>query len=135
MCVPFSLVVHKDIKDEFVTKIIEVAKNLVVGSPFEQDTYVGPLASEAQYNKSLSYIDIAKKEGATCVLGGDTPDTLDGYYINPTIFTDVTPDMTIAKEEVFGPVLSVIAFETIDEAIAIANDTEYGLTASYGHKT
>lgn len=127
---PSRLLVHKDIKDEFVTKITEVAKNLVVGSPFEQDTYVGPLASEAQYNKSLSYIDIAKKEGATCVLGGDTPDTLDGYYINPTIFTDVTPDMTIAKEEVFGPVLSVIPFETIDEAIAIANDTEYGLTAS-----
>ena len=126
---PSRLLVHQSIHDEFVEKCIAVAKNITVGDPFDDKNVLGPVANEDQYNTILDYIEKGKSEGAKCVLGGDTPDGLDGYYINPTIFTNVTPDMTIASEEIFGPVLSVIPFDTVDDAISIANDTEYGLTA------
>ena len=95
-------------------------------------TQVGPITTRPQYKKVLDYIEIAKGEGAACVLGGGArlrPECGDGWFVEPTIFTGVKPEMRIAQEEVFGPVLSVIPFEDEDEAIAIANDTLYGLAA------
>ena len=90
---------------------------------------MGPIANKAQYEKVLRMIEIGIEEGATLVAGGvERPDGYDsGYYVKPTVFANVTPDMTIAQEEIFGPVLSIIKYETEEEAIKIANDTEYGL--------
>jgi aldehyde dehydrogenase (NAD+) len=94
------------------------------------ETNIGPVTTPAQYRKVLDYIDIAKGEGARCVLGGQAaPDLPGGQFVEPTIFVDVTPDMRIAREEVFGPVLAVIGFDGESEAIRLANDTIYGLAA------
>ncbi len=126
---PSRLLVHADIYDVFVEKCIAKAKQLQVGNPFDQGIFLGPVANRQQYEKILSYIHMGKQQGATCVIGGTPPTEMEGYYIHPTIFTDVTPDMIIAQQEIFGPVLSVIKFNDTDEAIAIANACEYGLTA------
>jgi betaine-aldehyde dehydrogenase len=94
---------------------------------------MGPVNSKTHYERVLGYIDAGKKGGAKLATGGKRPPGSDftrGYWVEPTVFTDVTPDMRIAKEEIFGPVLSVLRWKTFDEAIAIANGTEYGLTAS-----
>jgi aldehyde dehydrogenase (NAD+) len=96
------------------------------------ETNVGPITTEPQYHKVLDYIAIAKREGATCVLGGGPyqgPGAKGGQFVEPTIFTDVRNEMRIAQEEVFGPVLAVIAFDDEDEAIRIANDVRFGLAA------
>jgi len=93
---------------------------------------MGPVSTEPQFDKTLYYIDVAKQEGARCVLGGSRstrPGTENGLFIEPTIFVDVRNDMRIAQEEVFGPVLAVIKFDSEEEAIAIANDSNYGLAA------
>ena len=103
-----------------------------MGDPMDVETQVGPVTTPPQYEKVLNYIDIAKDEGATCVLGGHAaqrPECGDGWFVEPTIFDDVTNDMRIAQEEVFGPVLSVIRFGDEDEAVEIANDVMYGLAA------
>ena len=93
-------------------------------------TNIGPVTTPAQYKKILDYIDIAKAEGARCVLGGAAaPNMPGGQFVEPTIFTDVKPDMRIAREEVFGPVLSIIGFDDEAQAIGLANDTVYGLAA------
>src|SRR3546814_18514106 len=96
-----------------------------MGDPRSPDTHVGPVTTEDQYKKILSYIDIAKQEGATCVLGGEAVEGK-GWFVQPTIFTGVNNKMRIAQEEVFGPVLSVIKFRDEDEAVAIANDIQIG---------
>ena len=94
------------------------------------ETQVGPITTEAQRGKVLSYLDIARAEGAEAVLGGGTPaGQSEGWFVEPTIFTGVNNQMRIAREEVFGPVLSVIPFDDEDEAISIANDSPYGLAA------
>ncbi len=103
---------------------------LTVGDPFDPKTKIGPMASKAQYEKVLSYIELGQKEGAKLLTGGAAPEAGVGYYIKPTIFTDVTNDMRIAREEIFGPVLCVLTYKTVDEAVAIANDTPYGLNAA-----
>ncbi|MBV8573752.1 MAG: aldehyde dehydrogenase family protein, partial [Acetobacteraceae bacterium] len=93
---------------------------------------IGPVATEPQLARVLEYIEIARNEGARCVLGGKRADRAEcgsGWFIEPTIFTDVTNKMRIAREEVFGPLLSILRFESDDEAVAIANDTEFGLAA------
>ena len=103
-----------------------------MGNPLETTTQVGPVTTKPQYDKVLDYIRIAKDEGAECRLGGapaTRPECGAGWFVEPTIFTGVRPDMRIAKEEVFGPVLSVIPFDDEDEAVHIANDTIYGLAA------
>ena len=126
------LLVHESIHDEFVEKLLELAKTAKMGNPLETDTTVGPVTTRPQYQKVLSYIDIAKSEGAKCVLGGGpaTRDECgDGWFVEPTIFTEVHNEMRIAQEEVFGPVLSIIKFKTDEEAIQIANDVMYGLAA------
>jgi aldehyde dehydrogenase (NAD+) len=113
-------------------KAVEVAKvtaeSTTVGDP-HGEFRMGPIANKAQYEKVLRMIEIGIEEGATLVAGGvERPDGYDsGYYVKPTVFANVTPDMTIAREEIFGPVLSMIKYETEEEAIQIANDTEYGL--------
>lgn len=126
------LLVHESIHDEFVEKLLALAKTAKMGNPLDADTTVGPVTTRPQYEKVLSYIDIAKSEGATCVLGGSPatrPECGDGWFVEPTIFTDVDNKMRIAQEEVFGPVLSIIKFKTDEEAIEIANDVMYGLAA------
>src|SRR6185436_17257324 len=105
--------------------LVEVAKSARIGDPMLPETNVGPITTEPQYRKVLDYIKIAKQEGAKCVLGGrsyEGPDARGGQFVEPTIFTDVTNDMRIAQEEVFGPVLAVIPFDGEEDAIKIAND-------------
>jgi len=106
-----------------------VAQNFTVGDPFGDNTRLGPLISEQQRERVRDYIEKGIEEGATLVTGGaDAPDGLDrGYYVRPTVFADVAPDMTIAQEEIFGPVLSIIPYDDEDDAIRIANGTIYGL--------
>lgn len=126
------LLLHASIYDAFLDKLVERMKTARLGDPNLPDTDVGPVATEQQLDKVLSYIDIAKSEGARCVLGGvraNRAECGDGWFVEPTIFADVTNDMRIAREEVFGPILCVLKFETEDEAIALANDTPFGLAA------
>ncbi len=103
-----------------------------IGNPALSDTQVGPITTEAQREKVLSYLDIARGEGAECVLGGGRPaaaELAQGWFVEPSIFTGVSNSMRIAREEVFGPILSVIPFDDEEEAFAIANDSPYGLAA------
>jgi len=122
------LLVQESIHDQFLERLLDFAKTAKLGDPSSMDTQVGPVTTPPQYQKVLGYIDIAKQEGARCVLGGG-PSELGGYFVQPTIFADVNNKMRIAQEEVFGPVLSVIKFKDEEEAIEIANDTLYGLAS------
>jgi len=124
--------IHRSIHDDFVERFLKIASTARMGNPLEETTQVGPITTQPQYKKVLSYIDIAKQQGAQCVLGGgpsQRPELGGGWFVEPTVFTGVKPDMRIAQEEVFGPVLSVIPFDSDDEALAIANGTIYGLAA------
>jgi (Z)-2-((N-methylformamido)methylene)-5-hydroxybutyrolactone dehydrogenase len=124
--------IHRSIHDQFIERLLDLAKTARMGNPLEATTQVGPVTTKPQYDKVLDYIRIAKDEGAECRLGGapaTRPECGSGWFVEPTIFTGVRPDMRIAKEEVFGPVLSVIPFDDEDEAVHIANDTIYGLAA------
>lgn len=124
--------IHRPIHEEFVDRLLALAKTARMGDPLDSSTQVGPITTRPQYEKVLDYIRIAKEEGAVCRLGGKPGGTSDcgqGWFVQPTIFTDVRPDMRIANEEVFGPVLSIIPFEDEEEAIRIANNTIYGLAA------
>jgi aldehyde dehydrogenase (NAD+) len=126
------LLVQRPVHDEFMKRLLELAKTARMGNPLEDTTQVGPITTRQQYKKVLDYIEIAKAEGAACALGGGAAERSEcgsGWFVEPTIFTGVDPKMRIAQEEVFGPVLSVIPFDDEDEAVAIANDTMYGLAA------
>ncbi|PQP14785.1 aldehyde dehydrogenase family protein [Rhodococcus opacus] len=126
------LLLPESLHDEFVDRLVQRAATIKVGDPSEFDTDIGPVISAEQHARILDYIEIGQKEGATLVFGGEPPTGTQfeqGHWVRPTIFTDVTPDMRIAREEIFGPVLSVLKYRTVDEAVAIANDTEYGLSA------
>ena len=103
---------------------------LVVGDPMDPKTNIGPMASKAQYDKVLSYIELGQSEGAELLCGGPAPEAGKGYFIKPTVFVNVTNSMRIAREEIFGPVLCVITYKTVNEAVDIANDTPYGLNAA-----
>ncbi|KAI3711628.1 hypothetical protein L1987_70167 [Smallanthus sonchifolius] len=116
------------IHDVFVKKLEAMVKGWSMGDPFDLATRHGPQNNKQQYEKVLSCIEHGKKEGATLVTGGK-PIGKKGYYIEPTLFTDVTDDMIIAKEEIFGPVISVLKFKTVEEVIKRANATKYGLTS------
>ena len=126
------LLVDRAIKNEFVDKVAARAKKMVPGDPMDPKTRLGAIASRKQLDNDLRYIDLAKREGATLVAGGARADigTGRGFFLQPTVFTDVTPAMTIAREEIFGPVLATIEFGDVDEAIARANDSIYGLAAA-----
>lgn len=126
------LLVHEKVHDEVVEKLLALARTAQMGDPMQSGTQVGPVTTRPQYEKILSYIDIAKSEGAQCALGGQAAaraECGDGWFVEPTIFTGVRNDMRIAQEEVFGPVLSIIKFSTDDQAVALANDVLYGLAA------
>jgi acyl-CoA reductase-like NAD-dependent aldehyde dehydrogenase len=124
------LLLPESIHDEFVERLVERAKQIKVGDPMDYESDMGPLVSAAQRETVENYVRIGKEEGAKLALGGKRPDGLDkGYYYEPTIFTDVDNSMTIAQEEIFGPVLSVIKFKDDDDAVRIANDTIYGLAS------
>ncbi|KAM3334690.1 hypothetical protein ACQJBY_029243 [Aegilops geniculata] len=120
--------VQEGIYDAFVKKSVELAKKSVVGDPFNPNVHQGPQVDKDQYEKVLKYIDVGKSEGATLLTGGK-PCSDKGYYIEPTIFTDVTDDMSIAQEEIFGPVMALMKFKTVEEVIQKANSTRYGLAA------
>ncbi len=128
-CAGTRLFVQESAHDEVVAKLAAKAKARKLGDPFDPATEQGPQVDRAQFDKILSYVDKGKSEGAQCVAGGERHGDK-GFFIRPTIFADVRDDMAIAREEIFGPVLSVIKFKTIDEVIARANGTEYGLAAA-----
>lgn len=126
------LLLERSIHDDFVARLVEIAGRARLGDPVAADTNIGPIATVPQFDKILRYIAGASAEGANCVLGGEPwlgPGCERGRFLGPTIFTGVTPSMAIAREEVFGPVLAVIPFDGEDEAVAIANDSPYGLAA------
>jgi len=126
------LLVDASIKAEFVDKVAARAKKMAPGDPLDPKTRLGAISSKKQLDTDLRYIDIAKREGAQLVAGGGRADigTGKGYFLQPTVFDGVTPEMTIAREEIFGPVLATIEFADVDEAIARANDSSYGLAAA-----
>jgi len=126
------LLVDKSIRSEFIDKVAARAKKIAPGDPLDPKTRLGAISSKKQLENDLRYIEIAKKEGAQLVAGGGRADigTGKGYFLQPTIFDGVTPQMTIAREEIFGPVLAAIEFADVDEAIARANDSNYGLAAA-----
>ena len=124
--------VQRDIHGRFLERLAERTKKIRLGDPLDPDTQMGPLISQAQHKKVLDYIETGKAEGATLLCGGGVPRLQgleDGFFVEPTVFTDVRDDMRIAREEIFGPVMSVLSFETEDEVIERANDTEFGLAA------
>lgn len=124
------LLVHESVHDEVVEQVVERAESTPLGSGIDDDGRMGPTVSESQQAEVLEYIESGKAEGATVATGGGVPADKDvGHFVEPTVFTDVTNDMTIAREEIFGPVLSVIEFSDREEAIEIANDSPYGLMA------
>src|SRR5688572_9362916 len=126
------LLVQRSDADRIVDAFVERARNIKVGDPADASSQLGPLISEEQYERVTGYIEEGRRGGARLALGGGRPQVpvAGGYYVEPTIFVDVTPDMKIAKEEIFGPVLSVLTFEDEEEAIRIANDVMYGLAAT-----
>lgn len=127
------LLVQDGIHDAFVEKLVAVARTARMGDPMDMDTQVGPVTTPPQYRKVLDYIDVARAEGATAVLGGakgEAPECGQGWFVLPTIFTGVTNDMRIAQEEVFGPVLCVIRFKDEEDALRIANGVRFGLAAA-----
>ena len=126
------LLLQRPIHDRFVETLVKIAGEARIGDPMNPETHVGPIATQAQFEKVLNYIDLAKREGAHCALGGGPyrgPGAQGGRFVAPTIFTGVHNQMRIAREEVFGPVLSIIPFDTEEQAFEIANDTPYGLAA------
>jgi aldehyde dehydrogenase (NAD+) len=125
------LILHEKIKDEFIARLLAKTKSLRVGNGLLPETDVGPVINKAQLEKIEKYVRIGKEEGATLLFGGNRMDPgLPGYFFEPTVFTDVRPDMRIAQEEIFGPVLSIIMVSSLDEAIEIVNNTKYGLSSS-----
>jgi acyl-CoA reductase-like NAD-dependent aldehyde dehydrogenase len=123
------LFVQRGIHDRFVAAMVDAVSALRVGDPLDPATTVGPLASKAQFDRVSSYLSLGKDEGASAVVGGGVLDG-PGYFVEPTVFVGVTNAMTIAREEIFGPVLSVILFDDEAEALALANDSPYGLAAA-----
>jgi (Z)-2-((N-methylformamido)methylene)-5-hydroxybutyrolactone dehydrogenase len=119
--------VQRELHDTFVAALVSVASTLKLGDPMEHDTVIGPISNRPNFDKVMSYLEIGRSEGATVACGGGQPEGMGGYFVEPTVFTNVTPSMRIATEEIFGPVVCVMPFDTEDEAIALANDSEFGL--------
>jgi len=124
--------VQDGIRERFLGRLIERTKKIRIGDPLDPETQMGPLINKAQHEKVLAYIETGKKEGATLAQGGGVPKLQgfeNGLFVEPTIFTNVLDGMTIARDEIFGPVMSVLSFEKEEEAVRRANDTEFGLAA------
>lgn len=125
------LIVHERIKDEFMEKVVENTKNWMPGNPLDPSTQMGPLIDKSQYKTVSEYVDIGQSEGANLLFGGNrVMEDTGGYFFEPTIFTEVPNSMRIAQEEIFGPVMSTITFKDRDDAIAIANDSIFGLSGA-----
>ncbi|KAA0081752.1 aldehyde dehydrogenase [Mycolicibacterium sp. P9-64] len=124
------LIVHEDVHDELIDLLVQRVRQIKLGDPTAADTEMGPVANRPQYEKVLHYLQTAAAEGATVATGGVASADLGGLFVEPTVFTDVTPDMTVVREEVFGPVLAAYRFSTEDEALRLANDTEFGLAGA-----
>ena len=126
------LLVHEDVYDELLEKLAAKSAHVVVGNPADPATGVGPMSTETHFHKVMGYIDSGVAEGARIVCGGKPAEVAGcegGFYVEPTVLADVNNDMQVAREEIFGPVLCVIKYSDTDQAIAIANDTPYGLSA------
>lgn len=127
------LILHKDIHDEFIARLVEKAKPIVIGDGLVDTTQMGPVINKKQLAKIEEYVQIGRSEGAECILGGERAtdgNLADGTFFKPTIFTGVTRTMRIFQEEIFGPVLSVVKTDSFDEAIELLNDSAYGLSSS-----
>ena len=124
------LIVERSVADEFAAMVADKLSKARVGDPLDDATQIGAITTDAQNATIMGYIEKGTQEGATVVTGGEQLDMGRGQYIAPTVFANVTPEMSIAREEIFGPVLTVMPFDTVEEAIVMANDTEYGLAAS-----
>ncbi|MDQ0199356.1 alpha-ketoglutaric semialdehyde dehydrogenase GucD [Neobacillus ginsengisoli] len=127
------VIVQSGVYNEFREKLLAEVRKIKVGNGLDADTWMGPCASESQYGTVKYYIQKGIEEGAELLIGGDSPKSEElkqGFFINPTVFDKVTPSMTIAQEEIFGPVLALMKVETVQEAIEVANDVEFGLSAS-----
>jgi acyl-CoA reductase-like NAD-dependent aldehyde dehydrogenase len=132
MCSAASrLVVHESVKEAMLEKIVEVGRTMAPGDPLDPKTRLGAIVDQVQLNSVMGYIESGTQEGARLQLGGQRArKESGGYFVEPTVFTDVKPEMKIAREEIFGPVLSTITFRDVEEAVKIANDVSYGLTAA-----
>lgn len=134
ICVSGSrLLLQRPIYDRFLEQLVDSVGRMVIGDPLDAETEIGPVITRAHQQKILNYIELGQEEGAEIVLGGhkvDEPALADGNYVEPTIFTGVAPDMCIAQDEIFGPVLAVLPFDTDDEAVRIANGVSYGLAGA-----
>ncbi|WAM55191.1 aldehyde dehydrogenase [Vreelandella venusta] len=129
VCIAGSrLLVENSIRKDFVARVVKAAEHMQPGDPLDPASFMGAMVDEAQYQRVLEYIRQGESEGATLKLGGE-PSGSNGYFLPPTVFDDVTPDMCIGREEIFGPVLSVFGFDSEEQAIALANDSDYGLAA------
>ncbi|MGE0215616.1 aldehyde dehydrogenase [Mycolicibacterium sp.] len=129
-CIAGSRVIaHRDIHDEVVRRVAERASQLVVGDPADPDTDIGPLANGAQLRRVLGYCSSARAEGAEILTGGGQPPS-GGFFVEPTVISNANPSMTVFREEIFGPVLTAVPFDTETEAIELANDTPYGLAGA-----
>jgi aldehyde dehydrogenase (NAD+) len=129
---PTRLLVHKSQVGAATEVVKAIMEGVAVGNPAEMGAHIGPVVNKAQYDKIQGLIQSAIDEGATLVTGGTgRPDGRNsGYFIKPTLFADVTPDMRISREETFGPVATITSYDTVDDAVRLANDTEYGLSAT-----
>ena len=126
------LFIERSVQEEVVARIVALGQRLRVGPGLDPDTDLGPIASARQLERVTNYMSIGVEEGATAVLGGsrlDVPDHPGGFFVPPTVFTDVEDHMRISREEIFGPVISVLPFDDLDEVARRANDTQYGLAA------
>lgn len=124
------LIVHASVHDAFVEKLVAAANALKVGHALQDGTQIGPVVSEGQLSQNLDYIDIGKSEGAELLCGGDRPDmATEGFYMAPAVFADTRNDMRINREEMFAPITAVQRADSYDEALSLANDTQFGLTA------
>lgn len=131
LCAATSLLVHEDIADRFMGRLVEETAKLHCADPLDASSQVGPLSSEVQYTKVMQHIQQAQRQGAQLLTGGCRPSGLAaGYYVRPTVFDKVTRDMSIWREEIFGPVLAVARFSTEEQAVAMANDSDFGLAAA-----
>ena len=130
MCTaPSRLLVHRSVREEVVGRIVDIAQAMRVGDPLDPATQMGPLVSSIHRERVDEHVQNAVAAGAAIRAGGTRPDS-GGFYYRPTVLDGVTPDMAIARDEVFGPVLSVLEFDTVEQAVELANDTDYGLAAA-----
>jgi (Z)-2-((N-methylformamido)methylene)-5-hydroxybutyrolactone dehydrogenase len=124
------VVVHEDVKDALVERVVRRARTIKIGNPLDPETEMGPMATDKQYATVLSHFESARADGATIACGGRPAESLGGWFVEPTVLVDTTGEMRAVREEIFGPVVAVTAFRTEDEAIALANGTEFGLAGS-----